>query len=199
MSSDNIIPINSDKPIRADAARNRRALLDTAQRLFIQKGIEDVTMSSIAKEAGVGKGTLYRHFADKVAVCHALLDEDMRAFQQSTLEQIRACDNPFDSLQWFLEKAATYIVDHNELLIEAANQGGVDMLNHPAHIWWRQTIVGLLARLELDTDIGYMADILYVMLDAQTIRFQRRVQGYDLKRIVDGLHMVLFRLSNTAS
>lgn len=197
MKPDNIIPINSDKPIRADAARNRRLLLDTALQLFDEFGIEDVTMSAIAKEANVGKGTLYRHFTDKAELCHALLDEDMREFQMMTLEHIRGCHDAFDCLHWFLEQSATYVVAHNELLVEVSNQGGVDMLSHPAHIWWRQTIAGLLARLNLDTDISYIADILYVMLDVQTIRFQRRVQGYDLERIIAGLHMTLWRLAKS--
>jgi len=195
MKPDNIIPINPDKPIRADAASNRRLLLDTALRLFDDKGIEDVTMSAIAKEARVGKGTLYRHFADKAELCHALLHEDMRDFQHATLGHIRSCDDAFACLQWFLEHAAKYVVTHNELLREVANQGGVDMLNHPAHIWWRQTILGLLNRLNLETDISYIADMLYIMLDVQTIRFQRHVQGYDVDRIVAGLHMALWRLS----
>lgn len=197
MKPDNIIPINSDKPIRADAARNRRLLLDTALQLFDEFGIEAVTMSAIAKEANVGKGTLYRHFTDKAELCHALLDEDMREFQMMTLEYIRDCHDAFDSLHWFLEQSATYVVAHNELLVEVSNQGGVDMLSHPAHIWWRQTIAGLLARLNLDVDISYIADVLYVMLDVQTIRFQRRVQGYDLERIVAGLHMTLWRLAKS--
>jgi hypothetical protein len=75
-----------------------------------------------------------------------------------------------------------------------ANQGGIDMLHHPAHLWWRQTIHGLLMRLKPAGDIDYIADVLYVMLDVQTIRFQRRVQGYDIERIVAGLHMMLDRL-----
>ncbi len=194
MKPDNIIPLHPNKPVRADAARNRRLLLDTAQTLFDAQGIEVVTMSAIAKEANVGKGTLYRHFADKADLCHALLDEDMRDFQQMTLNHIRECDDAYDSLQWFLEHAARYVIDHNELLIEVSKQGGVDMLNHPAHIWWRQTIMGLLNRLALDIDSAYIADMLYIMLDVQTIRFQRRIQGYDITRIVDGLHMVLARL-----
>lgn len=194
MKSKNIIPINSDKPIRADAIRNRRLLLDTALQLFDEFGIEDVTMSAIAKEANVGKGTLYRHFTDKAELCHALLDEDMRQFQTLTLDHIRTCPDAFDCLHWFLEQSATYVVAHNELLVEASNQGGVDMLSHPAHIWWRQTIAGLLTRLNLSVDISYIADVLYVMLDVQTIRFQRRVQGYDLERIIAGLHMTLWRL-----
>lgn len=194
MKPDNIIPIQPNKPARADAIRNRRLLLDTAQDLFDKNGIEAVTMSAIAKQAEVGKGTLYRHFADKAVLCHALLDEDMRAFQHETLAYLRECDNAEGGLEWFLEKATHYVVKHNNLLIEVANQGGVETLSHPAHIWWRQTIIGLLARLNLDTDTSYIADMLYIMLDVQTIRFQRHVQGYSVDRIVKGLHGVLARL-----
>lgn len=195
MSDNNIIPINIDKPIRADAIRNRQRLLLAAQTLFDAQGIADVTMSAIAKEAEVGKGTLYRHFEDKAAVCHALLDEDMRAFQQRTLDYLRQNGDPYTSLRWFTEQSATYVVNHNALLAEVSNQGGVDMLSHPAHVWWRQTIIGLLARLDLNVDTSYIADMLYIMLDVQTIRFQRRVQGYDLQRIINGLHMALARLT----
>lgn len=197
MKSDNIIPINSNKPIRADAARNRRLLLDTATKLFADCGIDSVTMSAIAKEAKVGKGTLYRHFADKAELCHALLDEDMRQFQSMTLDHIRACDDAFECLHWFLEKTAIYVVAHLDLLFEVSNQQGVDTLSHPAHIWWRQTIVGLLARLNLDVDISYLADLLYVMLDVQAIHFQYSVQNYDVERIVAGLHTTLWRFANS--
>ena len=196
MKPENIIPIHSDKPIRADASRNRRLLLDTALELFESEGIEVVTMSAIAKEAGVGKGTLYRHFADKAELCHALLDEDMREFQHTTLAYLRDSDDTFACLQWFLEKAAHYVLAHSELLIEAANQSGIDFLSHPAHVWWRQTINGLLLRLNLEIDVSYVADMLYIMLDVQTIRFQHRAQGYDIERIVNGLHMLLWRVAN---
>ncbi|MFE7875113.1 TetR/AcrR family transcriptional regulator, partial [Micromonospora humida] len=49
------------RPLRADALRNRQRLLDTAVRAFSRQGPE-VTLESIAREAGVGIGTLYRHF-----------------------------------------------------------------------------------------------------------------------------------------
>jgi AcrR family transcriptional regulator len=194
MDDKKIISFNQNKPIRADAARNRRRLLTTAQRLFDRDSIADVTMSAIAREAGVGKGTLYRHFDDKADLCHALLDEDMRAFQQRTLAHIRSCQDAYTCLRWFLEQTADYVVAHSELLREVANQGGIEMLRHPAHVWWRQTIYGLLVQLQPDGDMDYMADMLYVLLDVQTIRFQRRAQGYNLERIVNGLHMMLDRL-----
>lgn len=194
MSHDKLIQFNSDKSPRADAIRNRRLLLDTAERLFEEQGVELVTMSIIAQEAGVGKGTLYRNFTDKAELCVALLDEDMREFQQETLDYISSCKNTMDCLNWFLENAASYVVKHSELLREAANWGGGYILQHPAHLWWRQTILGLLSRIEMDGDKSYIADVLYVMLDVQTIRFQLDAQDYDLERIVAGLKMSLERL-----
>lgn len=197
MSKDKLIPFNPNKAVRADAIRNRRLLLETAERLFEQQGIETVTMSAIAKEAGVGKGTLYRNFTDKAELCVALLDSEMRELQQQTLEHINTCDAVMDCLRWFLEKAATFIVKHGKLLQEAANLGGIEMLLHPAHIWWRQTVLGLLNRLELSDDVAYISDVLYIMLDVQTIRFQHEIQNYTLERIITGLHTTLERLVST--
>ncbi|MDQ7024083.1 MAG: helix-turn-helix domain-containing protein [Anaerolineae bacterium] len=191
MKPENIISLNPEKSIRADAVRNRCLLMDTAHKLFEEHGVDSVTMSAIAKEARVGKGTLYRHFADKATLCHALLDENMRDFQQATLRHLQVTPDVFQALQWFLQQAVAYVDKHNELLREVANQGGIDMLRHPAHYWWRQTIYGLLARLQRQGDVDYMADCLYIMLDVSTIRFQRQSGHYDLERIIAGLHMLL--------
>lgn len=58
------------RPLRADAQRNRDALLDTAVQAFSHDG-PDATLESIAKEAGVGIGTLYRHFPTREALIEA--------------------------------------------------------------------------------------------------------------------------------
>lgn len=192
MDDDNLI-FPQEKSVRADALRNRRRLLETARRLFDEQGIEDVTMSAIAREANVGKGTLYRHFSDKADLCHALLDEAMRQFQQATLLRIRQNQAPLMVLRWFLRSTVEYVNENMDLLLEAANQGGVDMIGHPAHMWWRQTIRGLLERIQPEGDIDYMTDVLYIMLDVQTIRFQMVGQGYNRQRVIDGLWMTLAR------
>lgn len=57
--------------MRSDAQANRALLIDTAARLFVQHG-DAVSMRSIAKEAGVGMGTLYRHFPDRDALIFAI-------------------------------------------------------------------------------------------------------------------------------
>ncbi|MEY9871658.1 AcrR family transcriptional regulator [Streptacidiphilus sp. MAP12-33] len=58
------------RPLRADARRNRDRLIEVAARAFAQDG-PDVTLEAIAKEAGVGIGTLYRHFATREELVEA--------------------------------------------------------------------------------------------------------------------------------
>jgi len=58
------------RPLRADAQRNRDRLLAVAVRAFSEDGA-DVTLDAIAKEAGVGIGTLYRHFPTREALVDA--------------------------------------------------------------------------------------------------------------------------------
>lgn len=63
-----------DRPLRADAARNRAKVLDAARAVFGAQGVE-AEMAVIAAKAGVGVGTLYRHFPTKDALLSALSAE----------------------------------------------------------------------------------------------------------------------------
>lgn len=58
---------------RADALRNRRAILDAASRLLLDHG--DLSMSELARAAGLTRPTLYRHFPDREHVLDALAHE----------------------------------------------------------------------------------------------------------------------------
>ncbi len=61
------------RPLRQDAARNRRHLVDAARRIFGHDGLESC-VEAVAREAGVGTGTLYRHFPSKEDLIAALVD-----------------------------------------------------------------------------------------------------------------------------
>ena len=181
------------QPTRADALKNRALLLETAQRLFAthEDGVNGVSMSDIADAAGVGKGTLYRHFRNKGELCHALLDEDMRDLQERFLRRMRMQATPLQNLEWFLEQVVYFVTRNEQLLYPKAPDTTVNILQHPAHLWWRQTIRGLLQQLKPAGDLDYLSDVFYVMIDVNTLRFQRHVLGYDLPRIIEGLHTLL--------
>ena len=65
-----------DRPLRADAERNRRRILEAAAEEFAERGL-GVTMDSIAARAGVGVGTVYRRFPDKAELLEALFEEKL--------------------------------------------------------------------------------------------------------------------------
>ncbi|MFJ9690659.1 TetR/AcrR family transcriptional regulator [Kitasatospora sp. NPDC101183] len=67
-----------ERPLRADARRNRETVLDAAGELFALRG-DAVQMDEIAARAGLGVGTLYRHFADKQALLAAIIGRRFEA------------------------------------------------------------------------------------------------------------------------
>ena len=64
----------AERPMRADAARNRAKVLAAARKTFAVEGL-DAEMAAIAERAGVGVGTVYRHFPTKVALLTALTED----------------------------------------------------------------------------------------------------------------------------
>jgi AcrR family transcriptional regulator len=195
MDNDIIILTETRPKSRADALKNRILLLETAQRLFNEMGVEAVSMSAVAEAAGVGKGTLYRHFTNKTELCQALLDQDQRALQERTFARMRQNHNPVGNLRWFVGEVLHFVDDHLPLLfVGALSQRASSTLEHPAHHWWRLTILGLLEQIDPSGDIGYKADVLYVMLDVHTLEYQRNGLGYSLERIENGLLATLDQL-----
>jgi AcrR family transcriptional regulator len=64
------------RPLRADAQRNRDRLLEVAVRAFSQDGPE-ATLDAVARDAGVGIGTLYRHFPTREALVEAVYRNEL--------------------------------------------------------------------------------------------------------------------------
>ncbi len=181
----------AELPSRADALQNRADILRVARQLFDAEGVENVSMSQIARKANIGKGTLYRHFRSKFDLCHALLDDEQRAFQEQTIAYFRQSnDTTCQKLEQFVVQICGFTQRNLALLVEAvpgpANHANED-LNHPAHRWQWQTIVGLLSQTDVNIDVEYVADVIYVMLAPHTYHFQNHVRGYDHQRIVEGI------------
>ncbi len=79
--------MSAPRPLRADAQRNRDRLLEAAVRAFSQEGA-DVTLDSIAKQAGVGIGTLYRHFPTREALVDAAYQNELARLCDGVTELI---------------------------------------------------------------------------------------------------------------
>ena len=71
-----------EKPLRADARRNRERLVETARAAFTEQG-EEATLEGIARVAGVGIGTLYRHFPTREALIEAVYRAEIARLRDS--------------------------------------------------------------------------------------------------------------------
>ncbi|RKT09576.1 TetR family transcriptional regulator [Streptomyces sp. 1114.5] len=85
----------SQRPLRADAARNRAKVLDAATRVFTTRGV-GVPTEEIARAAGVGVGTLFRHFPTKEALLEAVVVRRLETITARTA-QLAAEAEPADA------------------------------------------------------------------------------------------------------
>jgi AcrR family transcriptional regulator len=89
-----------DRPLRADAERNRRRLLDAARVLFSERGLE-VGVAEIAQRAKVGRGTLFRNFATKEDLIAAVVVDRMADASARGRELLEG-EDPTEALFEFL-------------------------------------------------------------------------------------------------
>lgn len=92
---------SGEKPLRKDAERNRRLILDAARELFAQRGL-GVTLNDIAHHAGVGVGTVYRRFPDKTVLIESLFEESFHEIADR-LRAAVADPDPWHGLTTFLD------------------------------------------------------------------------------------------------
>jgi AcrR family transcriptional regulator len=118
-----LAPMPTDMPLRADAERNRRRILDAAAELFAAKGLS-VGLDEIAHHAGVGVGTAYRRFPDKGRLIEALF-EDRLGRVVKVAERALAADDAWEGLTGFLEQATELQIQNRGLreLIFGSDQG----------------------------------------------------------------------------
>jgi AcrR family transcriptional regulator len=96
-----------DRPLRADAQRNRDLLLSAAVRAFSECGL-DATLDAIAKKAGVGIGTLYRHFPTREALVEAAYRNEL-AVVCDAAPQLLAALPPAEATRAWMDRFIDYM------------------------------------------------------------------------------------------
>ena len=198
------------RPSRADAVKNRERLLNTAASLFAEHGVEAISMTQLAEAAGVGKGTLYRRFANKAELCLALMDTQMTVFQNGMLAEFRKMTEnsvpKMAQLEYFMDALVYFTDAHSPLLNEVQSAGLLQegRSTQMPHFWQYMTIHGLFqsaidaGELPAGLDTEYLADAILAPLNADIFRFQRQARGFSLARISEGLRVLIASLRHCA-
>jgi len=101
-------PQASGKLQRADAQRNYARLLSAAMAAFTEHGADDTSLEEIARRAGVGIGTLYRHFPTRQALLEAVYRDQVEALRARADELIGSDESPLAALAAWLRALMTF-------------------------------------------------------------------------------------------
>ena len=179
------------RPLRADAARNHARVLETAYQTFAAEGLS-VPIDEIARRAGVGAGTVYRHFPTKEDLFRAVVDSRIRRIiteGRALLDQ----PGPGEALFAFLRSMVLDWGATDQGLVEALAGLGIDVdsVAPDADAAFRGLLGELLTAAQqagtVRSDVD-VAEIKTLMVGCQAM------QGYDKARaervtdvVIDGL------------
>jgi AcrR family transcriptional regulator len=112
-----------EPPKRADARRNYGQLIESARVVFAEAG-SNASLEEIARRAGVGIGTLYRHFPTRQALLEAVYVDEVEALSRSASEL--ADLPPWDALAAWLRRYVSYATTKRALAEEMSASAGAE-------------------------------------------------------------------------
>jgi len=125
--------MTEERPLRADARRNREAILKAARHIFAKHGSQ-AQIDDVAKRAKVGVGTVYRHFPTKEALFEALARDKFERLARLA-EKSMEIEDPWEAVVVFLREAAALQAadralsevfrDHGDFMVDTARTCGL--------------------------------------------------------------------------
>lgn len=175
---------------RADAARNRRAILAATRDLLAEHGADALTMDRVAAAAGVGKGTIFHRFGSRAGLLYALVAEPA----EGLMAAISTGPPPLgpgapagDRLIAFFDAMTAMMADNVELMTAYT---GAPMPPHPRtaefHGTWDQHITTLLHEARPDLDAEACGRLLFSSVGSEAARAMVRADEVDRLRAAIG-------------
>jgi AcrR family transcriptional regulator len=184
----------SDRELRADARRNRERVLRTAQQLFATEGL-GVSLDEIARRAGVGPGTVHRHFPTKEALYLAVATDQFKQLVAEA-EMLATTDDPaalFTQLSRMMATGAQNVAVKSALeaaeldLRSAAPTVAADLTRHVADLLDRAHAAGVVRPdLTVDEVMALVAGAFAAIRHANAESSRER-SAHIAKIILDGL------------
>ncbi|WP_312888430.1 TetR/AcrR family transcriptional regulator [Nonomuraea rhodomycinica] len=185
--------LGQPQPERADAARNRRRILDVASRLIAERGAHQLSLDEVAREAGVGVGTVYRRFGHRTGLVWALIDEHERRFQAAFMTgppPVGPGAPPDARLRAFLRARVDRMVAQQDIYLQL--ELGASKAGYSGPYWIHHThVAALLAEARPDLDAGFFANALLAPVNARLIHSQLVERGRSLDEFKAGLDALI--------
>lgn len=171
---------------RADAARNREALLSAASELIQGCSVDAVTMEAVAAKAGVGKGTVFRRFGSREGLMASLLDHAEREWQAAVIggpAPLGPGGTPMERLLAFGESRMHLHLQQGALIDAAGRTWGE---NYAVIGFATMHVRILLAELGVQGNLPYLATALVAPLSLPVLRQQFGPAGMTEEQVLAG-------------
>ena len=99
----------------------QRQLMDAALSLAIEGGIDSVTVSAVAKKAGLSRSSIYEYFSSSADLIADLIMEEMAYYNQRLLKAVNEVEDPYVYIELWIAEALQYVVDGRHLLVKSLN------------------------------------------------------------------------------
>jgi len=141
------------RKLRADALRNRTKILQAAKRAFLESGT-DSSLDDIATQAGVGSGTLYRHFPNRDSLIEAVYQAEVDRLVARGRE-LADSDDPFEALRSWLLRFVDLVVQKHLAwaVLNSLADGAARLLEQSREQIW-QTLTKLVDRAKATGQIN---------------------------------------------
>jgi AcrR family transcriptional regulator len=183
-----LIELPTEQTERADAASNRRRILEAATELFAARGPDCVSMQDVAQAAGVGMGTMYRRFGDRAGLTFALLGERHRDLQEQLLRGAPPLGPgaPAAERLHAFGRARIALLDDGEaqMLLTTAKAESATLRGPDAA--YRTHLAVLLRDVAPGLDVEYAVNSLVMAFDARLHLHLRYERDWSVERIQDG-------------
>ncbi|MEU6718496.1 TetR/AcrR family transcriptional regulator [Nonomuraea sp. NPDC046802] len=190
MRGQRLLPvIGQPQQERADAARNRQKIIETAAMMIAECGADNLSLDEVARVAGVGVGTVYRRFGDRTGLLYALIDESERRFQAAFLSgqpPLGPGAPPAERITAFLRALVDRIVADQGLFLLLEQGGKTDRFSGPYRVHHIH-LATLIAQACPRADAAFLADALLAPVNARLIALQREQRGMTVDEIKSGL------------
>jgi AcrR family transcriptional regulator len=169
---------------RADAAANRRRILDAARSVLACHGLEGASIDAVTAAAGVGKGTVFRRFGDRAGLFQAVMDDSMREFQDAFMHgppPLGPGAPPRERLIAFFDR----LIDIFEGVLDVVLAAERDRNGVPVggYVVLSVHVASLIEELAPELDAPLTAQLLMNAVNPNLIRYLRRDAGVEPGRI----------------
>jgi len=163
--------------MRIDGARNRQRLIEVAKSTFTELGPQ-VSLDTIARRAGVGKGTLYRHFPVRDALVEAVCRSELQQLAATAAELLEA-HRPGDALHLWMRAYVGFIATNKVMAAAVSSICGIS----PQH--YRSSVAQITDNPLLGATTDFYRSVESLIHEAATLLLTKAQEAEEVRHDID--------------